>query len=256
MATFQQQITADADDTECQYNTLNKTWTNKYAIAFARVGIPYKSKTYSLYTDALFRFLLDIPKGSTITNAYLTLVGYETRTDDFTAQINFLNSDDIPDFATASPCTVADGGTDVAWVMPDITAGVAVNTPNIASLIQTFINRAGYNANNHIAIRIKRGDAALLEYHSFYQYYGSASYAAILTVEYTVPVAAKIAYTDGFVCVLTAMLRRFPPKPQPKCFPTPSFPSKCSGFRLQPRLRLKGSWQPRLLKDTQRKLCR
>jgi hypothetical protein len=51
------------------------------------------------------------------------------------------------------------------------------------------------------------------------------------------PVVAKIAYSDGFVCILTAMLRRFPPKPQPKCFPTPSFPSKCSGFRLQPRLR-------------------
>jgi len=49
---------------------------------------------------------------------------------------------------------------------------------------------------------------------------------------------AKIAYSDGLVCVLTAMLRRLPSKPLPKCFPNLSSPSKCFGCRLQPRLRL------------------
>jgi hypothetical protein len=191
MATFQQQITASADDTYCTSNA------NYVTSAVARFGAYTAPKGGSIPLDAFVRFLLTIPKGSTINNAYLTLIAYDSRTDDFTAQIVFTDEDDAADFST-NPYGRADGGADVAWAVPDFVAGQPVQTPNIASLIQAFINRAGYNANNHIAIRIKHGDATGGEYQSFYQYDGGASYAAILTIEYTPPVVAVPRYIgDG-----------------------------------------------------------
>jgi hypothetical protein len=89
-----------------------------------------------------------------------------------------------------------------------------------------------------------------------YWYWDSTYPSRIENFKWTpyVPVV-KIAYSDGLVCVLTAILRRFPSKPLLKCFQFLIFQGKCFGCRLQPRLRLKGSWQPRLLKDKLQKLC-
>jgi hypothetical protein len=71
-------------------------------------------------------------------------------------------------------------------------------------LIQHFIDRDGYDANNHIAIRIKCGDAGEGEYHQFYQWDGNPAYAAILTVNYTPPAVPPpgYQYSDGLVSVL------------------------------------------------------
>lgn len=83
-------------------------------------------------------------------------------------------------------------------------------------------------------------EEALIDYLAvaFYFQHGDAAHPSRIenfTWTPAPPPIAKIAYTDGLVCVLTAMLQRFPPKPLPKCIRYPSFPSKCSGLRLQPR---------------------
>lgn len=186
MATFQQQISSSYDDTYCSA----AAYSNAYAAAFARFGFYVLGKSGARY-DAFLRFLLNIPVGATINSAIITLVAYASRTDDFISQINFTNEDDAAQFyggGDYDPWNRADGGTNVAWPVPDFVAEQQVQTVDISSLIQAFINLPDYKANNHIAIRIKNGDAASGEYQWFYQYDGDSTKAAILTVEYTLPV--------------------------------------------------------------------
>jgi len=185
MPTFQQQISARYDDTYC---TAYDNYPTTTSATFGKIPVGKAVLAY----NAFLRFLLNIPKNATITSAYLTLYSYEARIDDFIAQINFTNEDDAADFST-NPWGRGDGGTNVPWSVPDFPSPPnTVQTCDISSLIQAFINRAGYNENNRIAIRIKDGDATSGERQNFYQWDGNSAYAAILTVDYTVVVKKPI----------------------------------------------------------------
>jgi hypothetical protein len=198
MVQFQQQIAASLDDTYCESSANHPTENGaNFGLNATYVG---KSPTYH-YLDAFLRFLLNIPKGSTIDSAYLTLHAYEDDTADFIAFINYTDEDDAADFSI-NPYGRPYGGTNVPWTVPDFTTCQNIQTVDIKSLIQSFIDRAGYNENNHIAIRINKGDAGALEYRWFNQWDSGAN-AAILTINYTPPGAppAGYSYSDGLVSI-------------------------------------------------------
>jgi hypothetical protein len=201
MVLFQQQIGASLDDTYTVSGGATENHPTDVDAMFGHYYTSTKSGTINYYYNSFLRFLLDIPVGSTINSAYLTLHASESRIDDFIAKINYTNEDDAADFST-DPTGRADATTDVAWAVPDFTACQNVQTVDITSLIQHFLNRAGYNANNHIAIKIKRGDA-YLEWQRFYQWDYNPAYAAILIVNYTPPGVPPAGYqfSNGLVCV-------------------------------------------------------
>lgn len=178
-------ISASLDDT---YARVAANYPTAASAEFGHYYVPASKGNPAVhyYYDAFLRFLIAIPKGSTITNAFVEVIGYNTRIDDFTAQINFTDEGDAADFS-ANPYSSADGGVDVAWVVPDFFADGAVDTPDISSLIQAYINRGDYNPNQHVAIRIKHGDAGDNEWQKFYQWDGDHAKAAVIIITYTLP---------------------------------------------------------------------
>jgi predicted ribosome quality control (RQC) complex YloA/Tae2 family protein len=181
----QKQINASYDDTYGCSRGHNPT------DAYAQFGTTAKAKQMFNWHSFL-RFWLNIPRGSVINSAVLTLHAYTSRIDDFDALINYTDEDDAADFST-NPWGRTDATLDVRWRVPEFVACQNVVTYDIKSLIQHFINRENYNENNHIVIRIKHGDAQAHEYHQFYQYDGDPTKAAILTVEYIPPQTLKEA---------------------------------------------------------------
>jgi hypothetical protein len=199
---FQQQISASLDDTYTDIYSDSKA--NFPTAPEARFGYNKVAVGKSLidhYYDSFLRFLLNIPKGSTIDSAYLTLHAYQNNTADFIAKIYHTDEDDAADFSS-NPIDRPLAPTIVDWNVPDFTTCQNVQTVDIKSLIQSFIDRAGYNENNHIAIRIYRGNATDYEYRWFNQWDSGAN-AAILTINYTPPSAPPAGYqfSNGLVCV-------------------------------------------------------
>lgn len=178
-------VNASLDDTYA------KSTTNYPIAAYAEFGHFYAAggkgvPPTNYYYDAFIRFLIKIPKGSTIISAIPQVIAQLTDTTDFVSQINFTDEDDAADF-TLNPYARADGGTDVPWTVQDFIKDAGALLPDISTLIQAFIDRAGYNANNHIVIRIKCGDAGNNERRRFYQWDGDPFSTALLSVTYAGP---------------------------------------------------------------------
>lgn len=177
-------IIASLDDTYADGHATHHYPTAAY-LQFGHTTTIEGKSTVHHYWDTFLRFLITANlEGATINSAVIYLVGYASRTDDFTAQINITDEDDAADF-TNNPYTRGDGGTDVAWIVPDFIQYSTIITVDIASLLQAWIDRAGYNPNQHIAFRIKHGDAAAGEYQRAYSYDGDPYQCAFLVFTYT-----------------------------------------------------------------------
>jgi len=103
---------------------------------------------------------IDVPKGATITNAYLQFTAKETHSGATNLTIIGEASDNAGAFSNNAytlnnrPKTTAS----VNWSPPAWNAigqsGAAQKSPNIASIINEIVNRDGYNQNNSIALFI------------------------------------------------------------------------------------------------------
>lgn len=110
-------------------------------------------------------FNLNIPRGATITNAYIEF----TPRDDGTAinsgnpsiTVRAQNADDTATFTTTAnnistrPTTAAS----VTWNPANWTVGIPAQTSNLSSLVQAVVNRAGWQSGNSMAF-IMNGSAA------------------------------------------------------------------------------------------------
>ncbi|WP_319525032.1 PilC/PilY family type IV pilus protein [uncultured Desulfosarcina sp.] len=115
------------------------------------------------------RFSVNIPKNATITNAYIEfeanatssytsgLYTYGTPPGETDFVIVAENTDDAQIYDTSAN-NIADRSyysTSVAWDDEEHwTAGTKYQTPNLAALIQTIVNRAGWTAGSSIAFKI------------------------------------------------------------------------------------------------------
>lgn len=132
------------------------------------IKMPQRSNGTSKYVFNRLRFQdLSIPQGATIESASIILDVYEQRSGDVSIEIDVENHDDAPaliadkEWITDQP--LATGG--VQWDILDSenwSVGTNVNTPDIKSLVQSVVNRSGWEPENDMAFRFSVGSSHTL----------------------------------------------------------------------------------------------
>lgn len=149
-------------------------------------------------THGGFRFTgLSIPQGATIQAARFKYFAYDT--DASTDNINIYAED--ADNSVAFVETNSDDNSvknktqtsaSVAWTLPNQTDGSYYVSPEIKTVIQEVVNRAGYNSDSAISILIRNNGAT--ENHNASTYDHSPSEAAELHIVYTTGDAATTTH--------------------------------------------------------------
>ena len=99
----------------------------------------------------------NIPNGSTINTAYLTVTSRANTTDDnVQLKVNVENTDDAVAPTSFSDYNDKVTTTGVDWdFSDDWTAGTSYNSPDISTEIQTVVNRAGWVSGNDINLFVE-----------------------------------------------------------------------------------------------------
>jgi hypothetical protein len=140
---------------------------------------------------AAMEFSVSIPSGAKITNAYITVKAgayqhtsptgamsmYLYDTGNAAAFVNGLQGDLAHYQPTYSSAIMWSAGN--SWG-----TGSLHQTPNLASFVQTYINRSDYKAGNYIGFVITAGTIAQGSYYGW-QDSTSAGNGAVLTITYT-----------------------------------------------------------------------
>ncbi len=143
MATYSASIAASTDDADQGGSTVDTTGTTLNANNSNQyIGLRFTSVT--------------IPSGSTITAATLDLDIQSASYDDPDTTIYGDDTDNASTFTTASNNISGRTATtaSVTWTASNIGAGVKP-TPDIATVIQEIIDRAGWSSGNALALIIK-----------------------------------------------------------------------------------------------------
>ncbi|HYJ66186.1 MAG TPA: hypothetical protein VEX15_00830 [Nocardioidaceae bacterium] len=102
-----------------------------------------------------------VPQGATLTNAYIQFTADETGTDTANLTLRAQAADNPPTFqaTTTNLSTRPTTAGSVAWAPPAWTtvgaAGTAQRTPNLASMLQAVVNRAGWVQGNAVVLLIR-----------------------------------------------------------------------------------------------------
>lgn len=129
---------------------------------------------------------LSIPRGVTITNAYIQFTVDETSSTTTNLTIRGHDTDDSRSFGSGNNdiSNRALTSARVNWSPPSWTsvgqAGSAQRTPNIKEVIQEIVDRSGWSAGNDLSILINGTGKRTAE-----SYNGSRSRAPLLVVEYS-----------------------------------------------------------------------
>jgi len=170
--TVQYQVAASVDDAAttcsgCLYGTAN-------------IYFPYSY----LNRPGFFRWAIDIPAGATITSAYLKVNAYTTASAAGTGRLQLVDFDSCPPLNSPNPYYYATTANYVDWAITEPwTAGQWYTSPDIASIVQEFINRPGYTPGNYLGLKadtVTGGTRQICQWN-----YGDHSYGAILEVNYT-----------------------------------------------------------------------
>ncbi|WP_429810073.1 metallophosphoesterase [Ensifer sp. B1-9] len=135
---------------------------------------------------------IDVPRGAVITNAYIQFTSDEVGTGAASFVIRGEDADESAAF-TAIKFNVSSRPTtdaSVAWTPASWTvrgeAGIAERTPDLKAIVQEIIDRGGWAALNDMAFTLVGTGTRVAK-----SYEGSAAGAALLHIEYTVPVAGS-----------------------------------------------------------------
>lgn len=204
MAELNRQVAASVDNCKCAWNSSASSWVfdlgpADYVHAGYRGYYRNKAGTGMRFTNST------IPKGSTITSAYFTMTCYVSRSN--TTVNSKIHGEDVDDAAQFSnladyqgrPRTTAE----VNWdSIPAWTLDTEYNSPEIKTIIQEIIDRAGWSSGNALVIfwddhddRSTHNDDTNRE---GYSYDGSSTKAPKLHIEYTEP-AAGGARSHGYI---------------------------------------------------------
>jgi len=201
MAEVNLQVAASSDD--CSKDDFSHDWSTAYANTY----LAYDAPQWKRYGSA-FRFLnVAIPQGATITAAYLTIRASINRSGTaVNSRIRAQAADNPITFSTLADFDARAWTTAyVHWDnIPAWTANTDYQGPDISSVIQEIINRAGWVSGNALVIlhddfEGRSTQAGYCE-RLGYSYDGSATYAPKLHIEYTPPggaVGRSVAYIIG-----------------------------------------------------------
>ena len=130
------------------------------------------------------RWAIRIPKGATITSAYLrTCAENALNQNATTLRLQLVDSDNCPAFNLSNPFTAAVTATFVDSTYTTWTTGQWYQSADIKSLVQEFIDRPGYAYGNYLGLR---GSNAGGDWKNIYQYdFGDHTSGAVLEVNYT-----------------------------------------------------------------------
>jgi hypothetical protein len=163
--------------------TFAANWTNNARIWLGNVGGA---------VNAGIRFTaLNIPKGSTITLAKITLIAAQNELAGAPPVI--ITADDADDSAQIVNKADYDARVDTAantpWAIPAWTQDVAYDTPSLVAIVQEIIDRPLWASGNHIHFLIKDNASAnqRLAYDA-----GDAGKEPVLYVEWTEPGGAPV----------------------------------------------------------------
>ena len=140
---------------------------------------------------------LEVPKGATITRAYVQFKTAEVSTGPAALVLRAEAADDAAKYnAAADVISRTTTSTSVPWSPADWTtvgqAGTAQRTPDVSSLVQAVVDRAGWASGKALALQVTgtgRRSAVSFE--------GGASAAPLLHVEYTTGGGAGTGGTGG-----------------------------------------------------------
>lgn len=154
-----------------------------------------QSNMYVPYTDntrlAFWRWQVSIPKGATITSAYMYIKSYGTAGDGnpTTAILKLVDMDSCPTFSDNATYGLPVTSASVPWSVPGVwrTDGGSnsdgwYKSPDIAPLVREFVLRSGYDYGSYLGIRAANGGGS---WKSAYQWSSGASTGATLEVNYT-----------------------------------------------------------------------
>jgi hypothetical protein len=145
---------------------------------------------YTTYSHGSgFRFTnVAVPQGAVILSAYLQLESIGTKSGTpVNLRIACENSDNAATFSTVDDYNSRPRTSYVNWSNVEAwNAFVWYNSPDISSIIQQVINRAGWQSGNSIAIFVEDDGTSVYERVAC-TYDNNPTYAAKLVIEYTVP---------------------------------------------------------------------
>jgi hypothetical protein len=165
-------VTASADDTHT---------TGKGANGYTDIENRFGQGSGTVHR-LFFRWSIDVPDGATIDSAYLWIQASLEDTGAFTSYIRLMDQDSCADF-TSSPHNLATTGS-VSWSMPSFVADTWYSSPDLKTLVQSFIDRAGYSSGNYLGLRLDEGDANGDDRWAYLRDQGAA-YAPKLVVTYS-----------------------------------------------------------------------
>jgi len=204
MAELDRQVAASADNCRAAWNSSASSWVFDLGPAdYVHVGYRgyYRNKA-----GGGMRFTnITIPEGSAITAAYFTMTCYVSRSNTtVNSKIHGEDADNAAQFSDLAdyqgrPRTTAE----VNWdSIPAWTLDTEYNSPDIKTIIQEIIDRAGWVGGSALVIfwddhdgRSTSSDESNRE---GYSYGGSSTKCAKLHIEYTPP-AAGGARSHGYI---------------------------------------------------------
>ncbi|WXG41404.1 MAG: hypothetical protein WED07_11670 [Candidatus Freyarchaeum deiterrae] len=169
-------IQAGSDD----WNYTSTTYSTVKSSVY--LGTDYSGTAYS----AGFRWPLSIPHGSTILSSTLTLTALNRSSlYPFTTNIRLYDQDNCssPDSSIQTWNTTGD----VLWTLNNWIPGEEYTSPDITSLVQSFIDRSGYIPGKYTGLVLDAGNSTTGIYRSAYTYDNRQDWSARLDIKYVNP---------------------------------------------------------------------
>jgi hypothetical protein len=136
---------------------------------------------------------ISIPRGATITNAYIQFTTEDAEGDTGSAQVTIYGQNSVnPSSFSNSNGNISSRpltSSSTSWTIPNwvagSSAGEAQKTPELKSIVQELVNKADWNSGNSIAFLIKQASGS--NDRDAYSYDGSSTKAPKLHIEFTAP---------------------------------------------------------------------
>ncbi len=173
---------------------------------------------------------VNIPNGATVNSAYLVLTQHDTyNTNQPVLLVAAHDTDNSPTFSSSNgPLDRGNQLTSaqVAWTPSAGTPGVEFQSPNIASVLQEVVNRAGWVSGNSLSVIVKDNEAAVDHRRRAWAYDGDPALAPRLVVDFetgpTPPPTPTVTPTPfGFKT----------PTPPPTATPVPTATPTPEGYK-------------------------
>lgn len=153
-------------------------------------GINYLANDSSFIWNGGLAWNLDIPKDAVIGTTVIRLVAVDLSSDAHSVVVS-IRAEDADNATTAwsnssRPSQLNTIGQTVTWNLPASWTGTQ-DSPNISSIIQALVNRAGWNSGNRIRIALITTSSAGGGFCGFRDFAGGSSDAARLIGSYEEP---------------------------------------------------------------------